>query len=46
MASTFLRSALTFSRAMTSAPIAAWMATSNIWRGIRPRMRETTSRAR
>src|SRR5690606_1885152 len=46
LARTFLRRALTFSRAITSAPMAAWMAMSNIWRGISPRMRVTTSRPR
>ena len=30
---TFLPMALTVSRAMTLLPMAAWMATSNIWRG-------------
>src|SRR5262245_18919911 len=31
---TFFRRACTVSRAMTRDPMAAWIATSNIWRGI------------
>ena len=43
---TFLRSAFTVLRAMIWLPIAAWMATSNICRGISSRIFSTSSRPR
>ena len=43
---TFLRMAVTVSRAITLAPMAAWMATSNIWRGMSSRIFETRARPR
>ncbi|MNT25481.1 hypothetical protein D3C72_1610000 [compost metagenome] len=41
-----MRSALTFSRAMIFEPIAAWIATSYIWRGMISRIFAATSRPR
>jgi hypothetical protein len=35
---TFLRMAVTVSRAMILEPMAAWIATSNIWRGMSSRI--------
>jgi len=43
LAITFFRIALTVSRAMTFDPIAAWITTSNICRGISFRSRSVTS---
>jgi hypothetical protein len=46
LASTFLRIALTDSRAMMRPPMAAWIATSNIWRGMSSRIFAASARPR